>query len=185
LVVTSPPYLNNYHYVRNSRPQMFWLSLVSGTEELRQLEMANFGKFWQTVRDAEPLALECDHAELAKVVAVLRETRTDKGAYGGPGWANYVVSYFNDCDRFLQLLRRVLRRGGVAAVVIGNSIIQGLPIATDQILGELAEQKKLKVHTIIPLRTKRVGASITTSSVRCGAQTDATPYENAVVLRKR
>jgi tRNA G10 N-methylase Trm11 len=185
LVVTSPPYLNNYHYVRNSRPQMFWLSLVSGTEELRQLEEASFGKFWQTVRDEEPIPLRCDHVELATVVALLREIRADKGAYGGPGWANYVVSYFNDCDRFVQLLRRVLRRGGVAVVVIGNSIIQGLPIATDQILSDLAEKKKLKLHTIIPLRKKRVGASITTSSVRCGEQTDTTLYENAVVLRKR
>lgn len=25
LMVTSPPYMNNYHYVRNTRPQLFWL----------------------------------------------------------------------------------------------------------------------------------------------------------------
>lgn len=25
LLVTSPPYMNNYHYVRNARPQLYWL----------------------------------------------------------------------------------------------------------------------------------------------------------------
>jgi len=34
--------MNNYHYVRNTRPQIFWLSLISSPKELRQLEEANF-----------------------------------------------------------------------------------------------------------------------------------------------
>ena len=31
LLVTSPPYLNNYHYPRNTRPQLHWLGFTSGT----------------------------------------------------------------------------------------------------------------------------------------------------------
>ncbi|MGH9429239.1 MAG: DNA methyltransferase, partial [Terriglobia bacterium] len=27
LIITSPPYVNNYHYVRNTRPQIYWLGL--------------------------------------------------------------------------------------------------------------------------------------------------------------
>ncbi len=144
----------------------------------------NFGKFWQTVREADPIPLEFEHQELEKTLTKLRKVRTEKGAYGGPGWANYVASYFNDCNRFLEIIKRVLHRGGVAVVVIGNSIVQGIPIATDRILGELAEQKNLKLEGIINLRTKRVGACITMSSVRRGEKTDASLYENAVVLRK-
>jgi len=53
LVVTSPPYLNNYHYNRNTRPQMFWLDLVQQPGDLKPLENQNFGKFWQTVREKE------------------------------------------------------------------------------------------------------------------------------------
>jgi hypothetical protein len=85
LVVTFPPYVNNYHYVRNPRPQLFWLSLVSSPKELRRLEEANFGKYWQTVRDHEPLDLQFDHPELCRTLVRLRQTRTDKGAYGGLG----------------------------------------------------------------------------------------------------
>ncbi len=185
LMVTSPPYMNNYHYIRNTRPQLFWLSFVTSSKELHRLEHENFGKFWQTVRDADPVTLKCEHRHLPRLIAKLRRTRVDAGHYGGPGWANYVTTYFNDCERFTQVLKRVLRRGGVGVVVIGNSIIQGINIGTDQILGDLAEANGLRVERIVRLREKRVGTSITRSSVRRGQRNPAALYESAVILRKR
>jgi hypothetical protein len=185
LMVTSPPYMNNYHYVRNTRPQLFWLSLVSSRNELRKLEESNFGKYWQTVRDNEPLDLKFDHPQLSRTLARLRQTREEKGAYGGPGWANYVASYFNDCGRFCRTLKRVLVRGGVGVIVIGNSIIQGHEIKTDQALADIARQNGLAVIGVQQIRTKRVGASITTSTVRRGSENKATLYESAVVLKKK
>ena len=185
LMVTSPPYMNNYHYVRNTRPQLFWLSLVSRSRDLRRLEESNFGKYWQTVRDSNPIPLRCDHQGLARTVAALRRTRVTHGAYGGPGWANYVTSYFNDADRFMAVLQPALRPGGVGVLVIGNSIIQGIHIPTDQILGDLAQAHGLVLEKIVVLRTKRVGTSITGSSVRRGKKNGTTLYDAAVVVRKR
>jgi len=185
LMVTSPPYMNNYHYVRNTRPQLFWLSLISSPKELRQLEEANFGKYWQTVRDSEPLGLNFDHPDLSRTLARLRHTRTEKGPYGGPGWANYVTTYFNDCHRFCGVLKRALARGGVGVAVIGNSIIQGHEIKTDLILADIARQTGLVLTGVQQIRTKRVGASITKSTVRRGDRSKATLYESAVVLRKK
>jgi len=185
MAVTSPPYMNNYHYVRNTRPQLFWLSLVASPKELRRLEEANFGKYWQTVRDREPLDLTFAHPELSRTLARLRQTRTDKGPYGGPGWANYVAAYFNDCERFCRVLKRVLARRGVAVVVIGNSIIQGHEIKTDLVLADIACQRGFALVGVQQIRTKRVGASITTSAVRQGERSQATLYESAVILRKK
>jgi hypothetical protein len=185
LMVTSPPYMNNYHYVRNTRPQLFWLSLISSPKELRKLEEANFGKYWQTVRDDEPLELNFDHPELSRTLAALRQTRAEKGAYGGPGWANYVSSYFNDCQRFCTVLKRGLTRGGVGVIVIGNSIIQGHEMKTDLILADIARQSGLAILGVQQIRTKRVGASITTSAVRRGSTNNATLYESAVILKKK
>lgn len=185
LAVTSPPYMNNYHYVRNTRPQLFWLSLVSSPKELRRLEEANFGKYWQTVRGSKPLELEFDHPELSRTLSRLRQTRKEKGPYGGPGWANYVAAYFNDCYRFCRVLKRALTRSGVGVVVIGNSIIQGHEIKTDLFLADIARQHGLQLVGVQQIRTKRVGASITTSAVRKGERSRATLYESAVILRKR
>jgi SAM-dependent methyltransferase len=185
LVVTSPPYLNNYHYVRNTRPQLYWLSLVHGAAQQRELEARNFGKFWQTVRGAAPLSLTFRHAGLRRFLSKLRGVRSSAGPYGGPGWANYAVAYFNDCDRFLGALSRLLRADGVAVIVIGNSIIQGLEIRTEQILGDLARQHGLAVEGIHCIRDKRVGASITQSGVRRGKTSRSVLAEYSVVLRKR
>jgi hypothetical protein len=184
LMVTSPPYMNNYHYVRNTRPQLYWMSFISSPEEQRILETDNFGKYWQTVRDAQDLPLSFEHRGLEDIVKQLRETRRTAGAYGGPGWANYVAAYFNDCHQFMGVLRRVLSRGGVGVVVIGNSIIQGMEIRVDEILGDIAVHQGLRLEGIPRIRGKRVGASITQSSVRRGHRNSATLYESAVMVRR-
>jgi DNA modification methylase len=184
LMVTSPPYMNNYHYVRNTRPQLYWLDFISSPQEQRHLENSNFGQYWQTVRSGPPIALAFEHPDLEHVINRLRQTRTDKGAYGGPGWANYVTAYFNDCFRFVDALVRLLVPSGVAVVVIGNSIIQGINIETERILGEIGVQRGLTLEGVYVIREKRVGASITRSSVRRGTHSPATLAEFAVVFRK-
>ncbi len=185
LMITSPPYMNNYHYVRNTRPQLYWLNFISSPREQKYLETNNFGQYWQTVRDSAPVKLKFGHQPLEEILEDLRRTRVDKGAYGGPGWANYVASYFNDCYRFLGSLKRVLARGGLGVVVIGNSIIQGIDIRTERILGEIGTIQGLMLEGIPCIREKRVGASITQSSVRYGELNKAILSESAVILRKR
>ncbi|MBI4324767.1 MAG: hypothetical protein HY674_05830, partial [Chloroflexi bacterium] len=100
------------------------------------------------------------------------------------GWANYAAAYFNDCNRFMAALRRILVRGGVGVVVIGNSIIQGLEIRTDEILGDIGIQHGLVLEGIHRNRAKRVGASITQSAVRRGETNRSILYESTLVLRK-
>jgi len=183
LVVTSPPYLNNYHYVRNSRPQVYWLGLVSSPTDLKQIEETSFGKFWQTVRAEAGIPLAFPMPDLEESIGLLRARNADKGIYGGSGWANYAATYFNDCMRFARTLHRVLKPGGRAVVVLGNSILQGVEFKTDQLFGRICEACKLEVKDIHLLRKKRTGASIIQSSVRANAaQEKATLYESAVMV---
>ena len=72
LLVTSPPYLNNYHYARNTRPQLYWLGLISSPSEQKFLEEKNFGTFWQIARTKDPIALNFKHHELEDILARLR-----------------------------------------------------------------------------------------------------------------
>lgn len=184
LAVTSPPYLNNYHYVRNTRPHLFWLRFIETTSDLSRIEHSNFGKYWQTVRDGPPIALEFDLPELTAVLDRIRETRSEKRVYGGAGWANYAAQYFNDTYRFCTVMARLLKPGGHVVVVIGNSIIQGTEIKVDAFLASIGEMTGLLRRDIHMLRTKRVGNSIIRSSVRDAAEKTASLYEVAVVLQK-
>ncbi len=150
LLITSPPYLNNYHYVRNTRPQLYWLGYARQPGDLRGLEEANFGKYWQTVREGAPVTLNFDlpGTDLADRLDALRASNPGKGIYGGAGWANYAASYFNDCHRFALGIKYALRPDGTALIVVGNSILQGITIPTDRYLGQIAESVGLELAGI-------------------------------------
>jgi len=188
LLVTSPPYLNNYHYNRNTRPHLYWLGLVKTPQDMKPIEQDNFGKFWQTVRELECVDLDFDMPddELTTLLTELRKKSPEKGIYGGNGWANYAASYFNDCHRFAKCAKYVMKRRGTGLVVIGNSILQGLMFPTDRFFARIAEAVGLEVVDIHILRAKRVGNSIIQSKVRVAkAKKSHSLYEAVVEVRKR
>lgn len=188
LIITSPPYLNNYHYIRNTRPQLYWLGYATNPQDLKALEKTNFGKYWQTVRDAKVIDLEFSlpDTDLEERLKQLRLTNPEKNLYGGNGWANYAASYFNDCYKFAQGIRYCLKPGGRAVVVLGNSILQGITIPTDYYFGQIAASLGLELVDIHVPRATRVGSSIIQSSVRVAKAKDSHQlYEAVVELRQR
>jgi len=140
LVVTSPPYLNNYHYPRNTRPQLHWLGLTSGTGYNGSGQEHSFGKFWQTVRNLPAVRPSFRYRALEEVVETVRGQNTEKKNYGGHGWANYITTYFNDTHQFCHVLAGLLRKNSVAVIVLGNSIIQGVEVKTDYFFRKVAEK---------------------------------------------
>lgn len=187
LIITSPPYLNNYHYNRNTRPQLYWLGYVNRPHDLIKYEHENFGTFWQTVRDKKKIKLnfELPNSNLEELLELLSKKNTDKGVYGGQGWANYATAYFNDCYRFSLAMKEVLKEGGTAVVVLGNSILQGIMLPTDQYLADIAKSIGLVVLGIDVPRSKRIGNSIIQSNVRANKAEDTHKlYESVIKLRK-
>jgi len=187
LIITSPPYLNNYHYNRNTRPHLYWLDFAKQPSDFKNLEHSNFGKYWQTVRDQEKVDLNfcLADSDLTQKLKLLRTLKPEKGIYGGNGWANYAASYFNDCYKFVSGIKYVLKPGGSALVVIGNSILQGILIPTDQYFGAIAEKIGLELVGIDIPRATRVGNSIIQSDVRTvKAKKSHQLYEAIIELRK-
>ena len=186
LLVTSPPYLNNYHYNRNTRPHMYWLGLCSSPDDLRKLEGMNFGAYWQTVRELERIDLDPDIRDRAmeRTISEIRRRNAGRGIYGGHGWANYAARYFNDCSRFARAAMRCMRPGGTALVVVGNSIIQGVHVPTDRFLAKVASVHGFEVAGISIPRSARTGNSITNAGVRAGRSGGRTLYEAVVELRR-
>ncbi len=187
LLITSPPYLNNYHYNRNTRPHLYWLGYAKHPQDFKPLERQNFGTYWQTAREQACIDLNfpLPHGEIRDTIDALREKTPEKGIYGGNGWANYAASYLNDCYRFAKATKYVLKRRSTALVVIGNSILQGIMIPTDRYFGEIAESVGLELVEIHVPRATRVGNSIIQSDVRVvKAKSSHQLYEAVVELRK-
>ena len=186
LLVTSPPYANNYHYIRNTRPQLYWLGFCESPDEMRPLESQNFGTYWQRAREREHVALDpsITDRDIRRTLDAIKLRNADRGIYGGQGWANYITLYLNDCIRFISGVKWCLRPGATALVVIGNSIVQGVPVPTDRFLASIAREHGLTVASVHTPRATRVGNSIINSSVRAGAGKSAKLYEAVVELRQ-
>lgn len=187
LLITSPPYLNNYHYNRNTRPHLYWLGFCRSPSDLKRLEKQNFGTYWQVAREQAHISLDSSitNQEIHRTIAEIRRQNPEKGIYGGSGWAHYAASYFNDCARFFQGVKWALRPEATALVVIGNSIVQGVPIPTDRFLANIAKAHGLDVVAIHTPRKVRVGNSIINSSVRAGeAGGKNRLYESVVEIRQ-
>ena len=188
LVITSPPYVNNYHYIRNTRPHLYWMGFADTPKDYKPLENKNYGTYWQTVRDeTDVVDLDIPNPpdDLADLIAELRKMNPEKGIYGGNGWANYAASYFNDTYRFGQGLMHALRPGAKAFVVVGNSILQGINFETDVHLANVCERAGMEIVDIHTPRDTRVGSSIIQSEVRVGkAKKGHRLYESVVELRR-
>jgi len=187
LIITSPPYLNNYHYNRNTRPHLYWLNFAHSPKDFKKLEQENVGKYWQTVREKASIELEfsLQHSDIEEKIGILQSLNPEKGIYGGKGWANYATTYFNDCYKFAKGIQFSLKKGGVALVVIGNSILQGLMIQTDQYFGQIAEFTGLELLDIEIPRKERVGNSIIQSNVRVEKAKKADKLYEAIVKLKK
>ena len=186
LILTSPPYMNNYHYNRNTRPQMYWLGFCHSPSDLKPLETLNFGTYWQNARDKEQVALDpiITDGQILTTLELIKSQNPDRGIYGGAGWANYATTYLNDCVRFMRGVSWSLRQGGTALVVIGNSIVQGIQVPTDVFLAKIAELCGLTVDGIHTPRLARVGNSIVNSDVRTRSTEKHQLYESVVEIRQ-
>ena len=187
ILITSPPYLNNYHYNRNTRPHLYWLGFCSRPDDMKHLEEMNFGTYWQNARGEDRVDLDGSirDREIRDTIDDVRSRNPDRGPYGGNGWANYAARYFNDCSRFMTGVRWCLCSGATALVVIGNSILQGVPVPTDRFLARIAEERHLDVIGIHRPRAARTGNSIVDSAVRAGkADVPTTLYESVVEIRR-
>lgn len=186
-LITSPPYLNNYHYNRNTRPQLYWLGLVQSSKEFKPIELENFGKYWQTVRGEKRICLinSLPETDLEECLELIREKKPEKGIYGGNGWANYAASYFNDCFKFAEGIMYCLKSGNTALIVVGNSILQGVQVPTDYYFAKISEKIGLELVNIHIPRQTRVGSSIINSAVRVGKAPDKRGLYEAVVELKK
>ena len=126
--------------------------------------------------DADSRQVERLEGEIAGVEARLKET------YDRARTA--IDERIRQSGRFLEGAAWCLRPDATALVVIGNSILQGVPIPTDRFLAKIAESRSFEVAGIHVPRNARIGNSIINSSVRAGKTNGRTLYEAIVELRR-
>lgn len=148
LVITSPPYLNNYDYADRTRLELYFFGWASTwgdiTEKIRsKLMMAATTQVTRSSYDHKNLITEemeqaapRIYQELTSKVRELSHVRLDKG--GKKSYDIMVAGYFNDIWEVLKQIYRVLKPGCDFALVLGDSAPYSVYIPTDLWIGQLA-----------------------------------------------
>jgi len=163
LVITSPPYANNYDYADATRLEMSFFGEVRNWGDLQDAVRRHLiractqhvaelnGKTNKMLSD--PL-LEPIREEMAKVCTLLEAEREHHG--GKKPYHTMIAAYFGDMARVWVELRRVTARGALVCFVVGDSAPYGIYVPVDRWLGELALAAGFKSFSFEKLRSRNV-----------------------------
>ncbi len=133
LVLTSPPYLNAIDYMRCSKFSLVWMG--HNVSELRRIRRESVG----TEASSEQ-ALEA-----AWVKSLIKQLGL-KPALSSRDNA-LLAQYVFDMGGALAEVSRVLRGGGRAVYVVGDSTVRGTFVRNSAIVAAVAEEYGLKLHS--------------------------------------
>ncbi len=142
LVVTSPPYANNYDYADATRMEQTFLGEVDGWGDLKRTRDLLVRSSSQSVgRWVEHEALESELLEpiideLRPVYEELNSIKKTKG--GAKAYDRMLVAYFHDNARVMRALRRSTASGVEMCWVVGDSAPYGVHAPVEKWLGDLA-----------------------------------------------
>jgi hypothetical protein len=146
LVITSPPYANNYDYADATRLEMCFLGQIDGWGDLQRAVRDRLMRSCSQHVPEKAVSLETVLAapELApvrpavsKVCQQLGAVRQEKG--GKKTYHLMIACYFLDMARTWTALRRVCQRPARVCFVIGDSAPYGVYVPVVEWLGVLAE----------------------------------------------
>lgn len=145
LVITSPPYPNNYDYADATRLEMTFWGEISGWSELHPKIRRKLVTSCSQHASADRLRLEDVlsaeslapiRADLTRVCLELAEVRETKG--GKKAYHTMIAAYFRDLADVWLALRSQVRAGGRVLFVIGDSAPYGVYVPVDEWFGTLA-----------------------------------------------
>ncbi|MDP5339398.1 MAG: site-specific DNA-methyltransferase [Nodularia sp. (in: cyanobacteria)] len=161
-VVTSPPYANRYDYTRTYALELAFLGC--GDEEVKHLRqtmlsctvenrekrnyLENF--YINLKRDQDFLKIETtfqNQAALQEILIIL-ETYKKQGKLNNNNIAKMVRNYFYEMCFVIYELARVLKVGGIVAMINDNVRYAGEEIPVDLILSDIAEKFGLQTRYI-------------------------------------
>jgi hypothetical protein len=153
LMTYSPPYLNHIDYTEVYKVELWLLEFIKAKEEMQQLRK-------QTFRSHGSVKFDVRTPELTGEAARALEIATLKVIATGGQWhkqfTDLASTYFADMTQSLKRQYLLLRPGGRAVCVIGNSAHGSkrnrIPIATDLFTATIASSLGFKVEKFIIAR---------------------------------
>lgn len=163
LVITSPPYANNYDYADATRLEMTFWGDINGWADLQHNVRKNLVR--ACTQHVSKLGDEIDdilsnsklkpiQSELIKVFDALKEERLNHG--GKKNYHLMIAAYFKDLSDVFHSLRRVTSENCLMCFIIGDSAPYGIYVPVEKWLGELAVSAGFSSYSFEKLRDRNV-----------------------------
>lgn len=124
LLITSPPYPNRMSYIRELRPYMYWLGFLGTAKEAGELDWKAIGGTWG-IATSRLLSWEPTEAFIPAYLPPILEKIRASHPKNGELMARYVHKYFDDMFLHFCSAATLVREGGTAHYVVGNSTFYG------------------------------------------------------------
>jgi len=139
LIVTSPPYVTSYEYADIHQLTMLWLYPDTKFPEFRK-------KFIGTQQSKDPPIKEI-HSQIATQTIEQLQQKDGK-----KGYKDAVFNYFAEMQQTIEEFQRVLKPKGKAAIIIGNTRLDGVNILNAEVITETALNIGFKLSKVIKRR---------------------------------
>lgn len=131
LLLTSPPYANRMSYIRELRPYMYWLGYLNDAAAAGELDWMAIGGTWGSATSRLVSWSTDAVTPIEKELRVACERIERDGKKSGAILGRYVLKYFHDVWCHVQSARAIVRPGGRAVYVVGNSSFYGHLVPTE------------------------------------------------------
>ena len=163
IVITSPPYANNYDYADAMRLEMLFWDDVNDWKDLQEKVSANLVR--ACTQHVSTLKVMANEYLMSPILDPIREEIIDKynrlkderEKHGGK--KNYhlmIAAYFYDMAKVFISLNRVTADNCQMCFVIGDSAPYGIYIPVDEWLGKLALTAGFKEYSFEKLRDRNI-----------------------------
>lgn len=163
LIVTSPPYANNYDYADSTRLELSVLGDIKEWKDLQSMIRPNLIRSCSqhvskekkdTYNYLKDPILSPIYSEILEVCETLDEVKEMHG--GKKNYHTMIALYFYDLAKVWINLRRYCKSGSDVCFVVGDSAPYGVYIPVDEWLGRLAVAAGFDEYNFIKTRDRNV-----------------------------
>lgn len=154
LVITSPPYVNRMSYIRELRPYMYWLRMLTESRDAGELDWLAIGGTWgiatSRLNEWRPTTDAYHSQELEAVLGRIAKPANANG----PLLATYIRKYCVDMAAHFAGLRPLSAPNARLHYIVGNSFFYGELVAAEQLYAHMLETLGYENIGIRPIRKR-------------------------------
>ena len=145
-VISSPPYLNRNNYIAQQKAELAILDMLDNSLAYRKLVRRTIRSHVEGDFEKNPVT---DNPDIKKIIDKIVLSKNNN-----PKIPHMIAAYFEDMANTIDELHRILKPGGVVALVLGNTRWGGIVVPVDHLILKIAENRGFKPENLLITRYK-------------------------------